>query len=163
MAKDAYLDIETTGLSPEEAQITLIGIYLVEGENTELVQLYDDTMNVEALNKALEGVTTIYTYNGKRFDLPFIEAKLPVKFSEICPHHDLMFDCWKHNLRGGLKKVEKTLGIQRELTEVNGLVAIDLWYSYKNQNDQKALKTLLRYNEEDVVNLLTLRNKLESR
>jgi len=36
---DAYLDIETTGLSCHYADITVIGIYLVNGSESRLVQL----------------------------------------------------------------------------------------------------------------------------
>jgi len=36
---DAYLDIETTGLSRFDNDITVIGIYLVNGSNSKLVQL----------------------------------------------------------------------------------------------------------------------------
>ena len=36
---DAYLDIETTGLSCEYAGITVVGMYLVSGANDRFVQL----------------------------------------------------------------------------------------------------------------------------
>jgi len=36
---DAYLDIETTGLSREYAGITVVGVYLVNGADSRLVQL----------------------------------------------------------------------------------------------------------------------------
>ena len=71
-----------------------------------------------------------------------------------------MFNCWKQRLFGGLKKVERCLGIQRELKDVNGIEAIKLWYRYINDYDKIALDTLLAYNREDVKNLKTLREKL---
>ena len=37
--RDAYLDIETTGLSCEYAGITVIGIYAVNGADDRFVQL----------------------------------------------------------------------------------------------------------------------------
>ena len=72
-----------------------------------------------------------------------------------------MYDCWKKNLKGGLKAVEKKLGINRKLKGVDGCMAVQLWYDYVNNNDEAALQTLLDYNEEDVVNLRVLRRKLE--
>jgi uncharacterized protein YprB with RNaseH-like and TPR domain len=36
---DAYLDIETTGLSPAYASITVVAIYLIDGSDSRLVQL----------------------------------------------------------------------------------------------------------------------------
>ena len=36
---EAYLDIETTGLSPEFNEITVIGIYLCNDDKTRFIQL----------------------------------------------------------------------------------------------------------------------------
>ena len=158
--REAYLDIETTGLSPEHSRITVIGIYLVGSDQEEFVQLVGDDINAESLLASLQGVHTIHTYNGARFDLPFIDARHRVNLSREFKHVDLMFHCWNRNLYGGLKSVEKQLGIKRELTEVNGLEAVRLWWAYANDNDEQALKTLLAYNREDVVNLKALKEKL---
>lgn len=38
--------------------------------------------------------------------------------------------------------------------------AMQLWYEYVDQGNENALTKLLRYNEEDVVNLRTLRERL---
>jgi len=75
-------------------------------------------------------------------------------------HTDLMYDCWRQNLKGGLKVVERQLGINRRLTGVDRYIAVQLWYDYVNNNNKQALRTLLAYNEEDVVNLRVLRRKL---
>ena len=157
---EAYLDIETTGLSPEYSQITVIGIHLVEAGNERFVQLVGNDITSESLLKALEGVETIHTYNGSRFDLPFIQARLGVDLTKDYAHCDLMYNCWQNNLYGGLKRVEQTLGIPRKLTEINGLEAVRLWWRYVNDYDEDALKTLCEYNREDVVNLKALKEKV---
>jgi uncharacterized protein YprB with RNaseH-like and TPR domain len=72
-----------------------------------------------------------------------------------------MYDCWRLDLYGGLKAVEKLLGIGRQLKDVNGFMAVVLWQKYIDENDYEALRTLLKYNEEDVINLKTLRDRLE--
>ena len=59
-----------------------------------------------------------------------------------------------------LKEVERKIGIRRKLTEVNGFEAVKLWYDYKNNGNKNSLKTLLSYNQEDVVNLKALLDKL---
>lgn len=159
---NAYLDIETTGLSPFSHELTVIGIYWDNGYEDGVTQLVGDEINADTLLNALDGVTTLYTYNGSRFDLPFINAKLRVDLAELCRHEDLMYACWKKNLKGGLKSVERQLGISRELTDVDGWVAVQLWWSYFNDGDRDALATLLKYNEEDIVNLKVLREMLES-
>ena len=157
----AYLDIETTGLSRYTADLTVIGIALEKGGKIKVIQLIEDDLCDYKLLKALKGVDEIYTYNGSRFDLPFIEAKLAVALKNCFKHTDLMYDCWRNNLKGGLKVVEKKLGIDRRLRDVDGYVAVQLWWQYVNNNDKYALQTLLKYNREDVVNLRTLRRKLK--
>jgi uncharacterized protein len=157
---DAYLDIETTGLFVSCDDITVIGIYLYSSGNSRLIQLVGAEATGDNLLEALEGVSTIFTYNGSRFDLPFIYAYLGVDLTDLYQHHDLMYDCWRENLYGGFKAVEVQLGIPRQLKDIGGFEAIMLWWKYQNHNDQDALALLLEYNREDVINLKTLREKL---
>jgi uncharacterized protein YprB with RNaseH-like and TPR domain len=72
-----------------------------------------------------------------------------------------MYACWRQNLKGGLKVVEKRLGIKRHLEGVDGWMAVKLWYDYVNNNNKESLVTLLEYNKEDVVNLRVLRRLLK--
>jgi uncharacterized protein YprB with RNaseH-like and TPR domain len=105
-------------------------------------------------------VDVIYTYNGSRFDLPFINALLDVDLARYFRHHDLMLDCWKNKLYGGFKAVEIQLGIARQLRGIDGAEAVRLWWKYQDEQEQEALDTLLQYNKEDVMNLKTLRGIL---
>lgn len=161
---NAYLDIETTGLSPSGDTITVIGVYLVNGTESKLVQLVGEEVTRERLLDCLHGVQTIYTYNGSRFDFPFIRDCLGVDLNDSCHgwrHCDLMYDCWARNLKGGFKAVEEKLRIPRETRGITGWDAVLLWWRYRIDNDQGALDILLKYNEEDVMNLKTLRERLE--
>lgn len=157
---EAYLDIETTGLSPGGDAITVIGVYLVTETEDRLVQLVGEEATIEKLTETLQGVHTIYTYNGSRFDLPFITACLGIDLRQHHRHHDLMYDCWQRNLRGGFKAVERQLCISRETEGVSGWDAVVLWRRYKHHGDKKALDLLLKYNGEDVTNLKVLKEKL---
>ena len=157
---EAYLDIETTGLSPEYGEITVIGIHVCRGEETTFIQLVGRDITRGNMLDALEGVQVLHTYNGSRFDLPFIHRKLGVNIEEICSHRDLMYDCWKNNLRGGFKSVERQLGIDRESKGIDGLEAVRLWWKYVDAFDLDALNTLLLYNKEDVLNLKILKDKI---
>jgi uncharacterized protein YprB with RNaseH-like and TPR domain len=158
---DAYLDIETTGLSRFYDYITVIGIYLCNGGDDNLIQLVGEQVTTANLLQALEGVSIIYTYNGSRFDLPFIDAFLGIDLEARFYHRDLMYDCWTNNLYGGFKAVERQLGIRRRLQGIGGYEAVLLWWRYRNYGDQNALELLLQYNKEDVVNLKALRQKLD--
>jgi uncharacterized protein len=156
----AYIDIETTGLDPAESDLTVVGIHFEKDGREKLVQLYEDTLTKDNLLAELAGTSILYSYNGKEFDLPFIAAKLGVALAGVFSHCDLMEHCWRRNLYGGQKKVEKKLGISRETAGMNGAHAVELWNDYRSKGDSEALKTLLLYNAEDVRNLAHIRRKL---
>ena len=156
----AYLDIETTGFSRSYCDLTVVGI-AVERAGVIEVARQVDAISAKWILKALAGVDELYTYNGSRFDLPFIKAKLNLDLKAHFKHTDLMYTCWKQDLKGGLKAVEKKLGIKRQLPDMDGFMAVKLWWRYKNSHNRQALATLLKYNEEDVVNLDTLRRILK--
>jgi hypothetical protein len=156
----AYLDIETTGLSPRFCDLTVIGVATVRGMASRVFQLVGERITVESVLDSLKGTDEVYTYNGSRFDLPFIKQKLNLDVRAHFRHTDLMYDCWRQGLKGGLKVVETKLGIQRRLVGVDGFMAVRLWWKYVNKNDAQALDMLLEYNREDVTNLHVLREKL---
>lgn len=145
--KIAYVDIETTGLSKYTDIITMIGIY--DGKTA---KSYIQGQDLNQAYEKLKEFNIIVTFNGKSFDMPFIEHHSKQKFNYI--HLDLRYMLKEFGLTGGLKKIETQLGIVRpeEVEGVNGFDAIRLWRRYKN-GDQSALKKLLIYNKEDIVNL----------
>ena len=157
---DAYLDIETTGLSPYYSQITVVGISTGEGREHRLTQLVGPEVTARNIETVMAGIESLYTYNGRRFDLPFIRNRLGVDLERNFRHYDLMYDCWSRNLYGGLKAVERRLGIRRSLSAVDGTEAVRLWHRYQTTDDLEALRLLLEYNKEDVLNLRTLRAHL---
>jgi len=160
---EAYLDIETTGLNPVYNEITIVGIFIINETQEKCVQLIGEKINGDSILGALEGVDHLYTYNGRRFDLPFINTRHGVNLESQFKHCDLMHYCWRNNLYGGLKNVERCLGIERNLKDVNGLEAIRLWWRYINDYDRTALNTLLEYNREDIMNLRVLKDRLVPR
>ncbi|MGM0568170.1 MAG: ribonuclease H-like domain-containing protein [Elusimicrobiota bacterium] len=152
-----YFDIETFGgleIGPSMV-ITVCGIYYESGD---IVQLVGDEINAASLERCFEK-SVVYTYNGSRFDIPVVKEKTGLDICKVAPCRDLMYDCWKKGLYGGLKKVEKKLGIYRETVGVDGMEAMALWKRYK-EGSPEALRVLLKYNREDVVNLELLRKKL---
>ncbi len=159
---EAYLDIETTGLSCY-SRITVVGVYLENGSDGRFLQLVGDGVAPENLLKALDGADSLFTYNGTSFDLRLIKANLGVDLAQRLRHYDLMYDCWQNNLYGGLKAVEKQLGLPRKLKDMNGYQAVLLWQRYQRYEDYDALAKLLEYNKEDVLNLKYLKNKLFGR
>jgi uncharacterized protein YprB with RNaseH-like and TPR domain len=157
---EAYLDIETTGLTPSGCDITVVGIYLCHGDEARVIQIVGRDICADGILEALAGIDVIYTYNGSRFDLPFIRSRLGVDLEDIFAHRDLMYDCWKRGLFGGFKSVERQLGIPRKLADVNGYQAVRLWWRYVESFDTDALNTLLEYNREDVINMKYLKDMI---
>lgn len=150
----AYLDIETSF----EGAITVVGLYATDRG---LIQLVDPHVSDVTVWQALEGVETICTYNGSRFDLPVIRRRLGLDLSAAFQSHDLMYTCWRHSLFGGLKRVEEQLGIPRCSKGIDGMEAMRLWSRYENDRDKEALQILLTYNSEDVLNLPVLEARLQ--
>jgi len=146
-----FLDIETTGLDPEKDEITMIGV-MAGGASAVFVK----GVNLEDFPAYVEKRPLLVSFNGIRFDVPFLQATFPeARLNQ--PHIDLYFVLRSLGYRGGLKAIEKQLGIERdaEVREVEGLGAIQLWNRYC-QGDQKALDQLTQYNLADVGNLVEL-------
>lgn len=152
----AFLDIETSFSS----KLTVIGIYVADTES--LIQMIGNAIDAQSLLRHLDGVKTIYTYNGNRFDIPVINQCLGVNLRHTHESCDLMYDCWKNNLKGGLKAVEKKLGIHRNIFGKDEDDPRVLWQRYRRHRDLEALERLLEYNREDTINLLLLDERLKN-
>ena len=150
----AYLDIETTF----DNTISVVGIYI---PGQEMVQLTGVQVTDILISRALEGVSTIVTFNGASFDLPFIRRVTGLDVKDLARHRDLLHTCRKRGLKGGLKRVEVLLGITRESGITDGRLAPRLWQRWENDGDEEALETLLAYNKEDCVNLEILEEILD--
>jgi hypothetical protein len=143
----AYLDIETTGLSRDHDAITTIALY--DGRT---IRHYVQGENLEAFAADIRNYQLLVTYNGKCFDLPFIETALGISLPMA--HIDLRYVLASLGMRGGLKGCEREIGLSRgDLDGVDGLFAVQLWHDYRRRGERRTLETLLAYNIEDVINL----------
>jgi hypothetical protein len=146
----AYLDIETTGLDHWGSDITTIALY-----DGTAIKYYIQGKNLEDFIRDIQKYKVIVTYNGKTFDVPFIEGYFKTRLTH--GHIDLRYVLKSLGYGGGLKSCEKALGLDRgDLDGVDGYFAVLLWRDYQRNRNEKALETLLAYNIEDVVNLETL-------
>lgn len=152
--RSVYLDIETS----YEGTITIIGLY-VPRQGTR--QLVGKEISAVALLEALGDAEVIKTYNGDRFDLPVIRQRLGVDLKTLFRHVDIMYRCWRQNLKGGLKAVERQLGLERQTQGVDGLQAMALWAEWTTRGRRESLERLLLYNREDVELLEQVENRLD--
>jgi uncharacterized protein YprB with RNaseH-like and TPR domain len=145
----AFLDIETNGgLSPYD--LTLVGMY----DGTEMRQFVRG-INLADFPDAMRDRALIVTFFGTGFDLPFLRRAYNMDFPQL--HIDLCFLLKRLGYSGGLKLVERELGIARseETDGLSGWDAVRLWREWR-AGRRRSLETLLAYNREDVLNMQTL-------
>ena len=143
-----YLDIETTGFSIGRHAVTVVGVY--DGRRKRSFVQGD---NLEDLPGALRQAKMLVTFNGSRFDVPFLRKAFPRMGLDLI-HMDVLHSLRRLGFVGGLKSIEAEMGISRsdETSGLRGSDAIALWHAYQ-AGDDDALDLLLTYNLEDAVNL----------
>ncbi len=143
-----YLDIETTGLSTVFDSVTVVGLY--DGRR---YSVYVQNDNLDKLQEQLKKYSVVVTFNGAGFDLRFLRSAFPgITLPPV--HIDLRWVSRRLGFSGGLKEVEKALGICRSssIADVSGYEATVLWAQYL-RGDKAALGKLIEYNTADVVHL----------
>lgn len=149
-ATTCFFDIETTGLDPGRNRVTTVSFHR-DGETTTLVRDRDLTRGT--VRREFEAADLLVSFNGSRFDVPFLEREFDLDVGT--PHLDLMYPCRRLDRTGGLKRIEREVGIDRSADDVDGREAVRLWRRYE-RGDDAALERLVRYNREDARNLKPL-------
>jgi len=148
--KAAFLDIETTGMDPESSIVTVVGVHSLKDGT----RVFIDGFNLDEFPGYIGEFDILVTFNGATFDVPFLNCAF--YDLQLPPAHiDLRWLARSVGLRGGLKHVERQIGIARpeSVSEISGFDAVILWKLYRKNHDESALRRLVRYNLEDTVNL----------
>ena len=147
----ACVDIETTGTGLGRDAITVVGVH--DGHRDRAFVRGIDLDDAPAF---LARFPMLVTYNGARFDLPFLARAWP-RFRFRGLHVDLVGPLHRLGYYGGLKATERAVGLERsdETRGLSGIDAVVLWELYE-RGDDDALDLLLAYNREDVANLRPL-------
>jgi uncharacterized protein YprB with RNaseH-like and TPR domain len=144
-----YLDIETTGLD-RHSGVTVIGL-----SRQGSVENYVRGRNLADFIPAWKKIGILLTFNGTRFDLPFLMREFG--FTVHPPHIDLMREAKTWGLSGGLKAIEQQLKVTRNEEETgDGRHAVTLWNRFIESGDEQYLNRLIAYNKRDVQTLETL-------
>ncbi|MFH1133691.1 MAG: ribonuclease H-like domain-containing protein [Nanoarchaeota archaeon] len=142
-----YIDIETSF----DGDITVVGLFDGDGTKTMVKGI---NLDARKLKEYLARFKLMVTFNGASFDLPILNRYYPGCIPSV-PHLDLRHACARIGLHGGLKSIEKQVGIHRddEVVNVVGSDAPMLWRYFKATGDEHYLQLLVKYNDEDTVNL----------
>src|SRR5262249_50761743 len=105
----AFLDIETTGLGGPGDHVTTVALY--DGLT---LRTYVHGRNLHDFARDVAAYRLLVTYNGKTFDLPFLERAMGLRLTQA--HIDLRYVLKALGVGGGLKECERLLGVERRET-----------------------------------------------
>jgi hypothetical protein len=172
MRHDPYLkdhrycvfDIETTGLMPSKDMLISASFHdPLTGETT---QFFSDSPLLEKITvqktvDKLAEYDAVITYNGRRFDLPFLLYR-----AKVCRAASALPLFWSIDLYQWLRRywplaeslpslrqkaVEEVLGLSEKRTdEIDGAECISLYTRFLSLGDEKAKETILLHNADDV-------------
>jgi uncharacterized protein YprB with RNaseH-like and TPR domain len=165
----AIVDIETLGLS--ERPIILLGIAKMDNDKICTSQFLlrdipDEPGAIWALVSQLEPKSSLITYNGRSFDIPYIKQRLAYYGLDSPldnPHFDIL-----HFTRRALKTkltdcrldtVEKYIGVVRDINIPGGLVP-HFYDSYLCTKNVGPLVPIVEHNKQDLLTLGRLFSRL---
>ena len=167
-----FYDIETTGLSPRNSSLYLLGVLLFQKEEMEIIQYFSDSVSSEeellsAFLSLCEGRKVLLSFNGCGFDNRYMESLS--KSYHRAPLHLSLFQADLFRLirrrkqfygmeSCSLKSCEAFLGIDRK-DPYHGGELIAVYRDFLKDKDREKKKMLLLHNLEDVKNLPALSGK----
>lgn len=152
-----FLDIEVSCVSG--GYITCMTLY--DGYET-MTFVKNNNLDFPTIKRILSKYKMIVTFNGSVFDIPFLRKLHPNLIPQMLSW-DLRHSCALLGLDGGLKQVERELGIKRENIIVERMYGGDplkLWRTFLATGDRYYLNLLVEYNQEDTVNLKFIADKI---
>jgi len=144
-----------------EPKPVIVSVCIGRGECVTLVR--GDDLCWRSLGRLLDGVEVLVTFNGSSFDIPLLK-KCGYRIS-VPLHVDILRYCGKAGLRGGLKRIESTLGIERDpkLALATHQQISYLWSAWKLNGAKRALDLLIGYNRRDTESVRSLALEIYSR
>ena len=172
----AYLDIETTGLSPKSSAVILMGLVKAfNKETTAKTTLHqclcsspvEEQSLLEWTLKNLEGIDIIVTYNGAKFDIPFINKRMDKyglpNISKKIYHIDILqlVRNYSHlkDILPNLKQKTIEQFLKRDsnrLDQISGADSVVMYDAYVETGSKQLEETILLHNHDDIFQLSTL-------
>ncbi len=179
--KKGVLDIETTGLDPSRNKFILGGLYDCESRTMHQYFAENRAQEQETLDgfiSRLQDVDMVLTYNGRHFDIPFIEKRLkkaseasgsvsgthlPAETYSMPYNLDLYLVLNGHspvrrfvpNMKQ--KTIENYMGLwQDRKDEISGAESVELYDRYEKSGDRSLADKILLHNSDDILQLTRL-------
>ena len=162
------LDIETTGLSPARNKFILGG--LLDLQTMTMHQYFaenrgEERQVLEDFAEKVSGLDMVITYNGRHFDMPFINRRLQRFSAGSCTPYDLdlylvvnghsPIKKFVPNLKQ--KTVESYMGLwPNRADEISGAESVELYDRYEKTGDPELCRKILLHNSDDVLQLARL-------
>ncbi|MFP4589723.1 MAG: ribonuclease H-like domain-containing protein, partial [Candidatus Acetothermia bacterium] len=166
----AVFDIETLGLTHQP--VIILGVAFPTQSCTRVRQLVLRDINQEPaalleIFRLLDGKQAIITYNGKRFDIPYVNSRFRyygIKKELKAINFDLyhfVLNLWGQELSScGLNTVErKKLKITRSHDLPSSMVP-NFYKTYREKDNPGPLIPILEHNKQDLLSLCVLYNEL---
>lgn len=162
-----FFDIETTGLSAARSDLYIIGYgYILDNNRFQITLLFNEDgcsepELLQAFANAANSFSTIVTYNGDTFDIPYITEKyrqfglssnLTSKSSLDIYRKMRKYKNILHMDSMKQSDLEAVLGLKRE-TFLSGKVLIQEYKDYLAAKDSILLDELLTHNKDDLFGL----------
>ena len=166
------LDIETTGLDPSRNKFILGCVYDAQSHALHQVLAESRSEEADALAEYMDilaDLDVVVTYNGRHFDIPFIDTRLkkhPETSSLSC---GFLYDLDLYRVLSGHSPIRKLVPNMRQKTvenymglwdtradEISGAESIELYNRYEATSDPNTEAKILLHNNDDVRQLTRL-------
>jgi len=161
-------DIETTGLSPVNSKVVLTGLFSVSLDGKgQVVQYFadqedDEDAVIRATIEDLQKFDFVVTYNGRHFDMPFMEKRAE-KYGIVFPNIynlDLYllisgYAPFKEALPGlKQKNIEFYMGLSDGREDlISGKESVELYHRYMEMKSFELEEKILLHNHDDIIQL----------
>lgn len=164
----AFFDVETTGLAGGTGTyVVLAGLGSYEDGAFRMRQYFlaglaHERAMLAMLAEDLARFDGLVTYNGRAFDVPFVEARMTLARLRAPwggrPHFDLLHPVrrlYRHRMPGcRLADVERRLLRVERPDDVPGWLIPSLYFDYLRAGRAAPLRAVFRHNAEDVLSLV---------
>ncbi|MCL5057843.1 MAG: ribonuclease H-like domain-containing protein [Actinobacteria bacterium] len=162
-----FLDIESTGLWSSQP-LFLIGLLYWNGKEMEVQQFFarhysEEKALLEAVHRRLKAFGAIATFNGKRFDIPYIEGR-SVEHRLFHRYHHFQVDLL-HHARRHFSPVfpdcrlatleERVLGVIRK-DDIPGHLIPETYHRFIRSRDPGLILPVISHNKTDLLSMARL-------